>query len=148
MYFFAPDDLILAPSVLPVPPCPSSLPVKSFESDGSDVMLTDGSDLFPFVLIQGPFAERACSWSYCRSSLSTELTEEPERCNAVHLDLKQNNKKQQQQQQSVVCVLGLKPSVCCLNHCDCLTATWNSGAVVYHTLSNEGLGSIPRPAHT
>lgn len=62
------------------PPSPPPIPVWILQSDLSDVMLTDSSDLFPFVLIRGPFAEQARSWSYSRSSLSTELTEEPGGC--------------------------------------------------------------------
>lgn len=54
-------------------------------------MLKDGSNLFLFVLIRGPFAEQARSWTSSWSSLSTELTEDPESCYAVDLDLKQNN---------------------------------------------------------
>lgn len=46
---------------------------------------------FPFVLTRGPFAEQACSWTCSRSSLSTELTEDPESC--MVLTWIWNNKK-------------------------------------------------------
>lgn len=46
---------------------------------------------FPFVLTRGPFAEQACSWTFSRSSLSTELTEDPESC--MLLTWIWNNKK-------------------------------------------------------
>lgn len=46
---------------------------------------------FPFVLTRGPFAEQACSWTCSRSSLSTELTEDPESC--MLLTWIWNNKK-------------------------------------------------------
>lgn len=83
--FFWPRDIILAPSV---------------KSEERFIWCHADGRQWPFVLIQGPFAEQACSWSYSRSSLSTELTEDPESCtlltwiwNKIQIKKHKNNKE-------------------------------------------------------
>lgn len=64
---------------------------------------------FPFVLTRGPFAEQACSWTCSRSSLSTELTEDPESC--MLLTWIWNNKKRSWWKNAVFALL-----VCPVQH--------------------------------